>query len=95
MKYEGYFCKIVEGHFLNCGTPKKNINDLPLLISSGATSSPRSGSSPYQKIHNSLDAAKLKGGGWEGGGGPKSNMSEARVETRLQTHKMSAAKHRA
>lgn len=42
---------------------------LPFIFNSGAIKSLKSGSSPYQKIHNSLALAKLKGGGCAGGNG--------------------------
>jgi hypothetical protein len=66
---------------------------LPGVLSSGAIRTPRSGSSPYQKIHSSFDVERLRGGG---GGGPGSNMSVERgVGTRRHTHRMSASRQRA
>lgn len=73
-----------------------NLLHSPGVRSSMATSSLRSGSSPYQKIHNSLAAAKLRGGGCVGGGGPRSNkLAACGADTLRQTQRMSAAKQRA
>lgn len=74
----------------------------------GATRPERSGSSPYQNIHNSLAACNDSGGCLIGGGGspilskmplvpappPGSTGAGADVPTRRHTHRISAAKQR-
>lgn len=70
----------------------------PGEISSGATNSLRSGSSPYQKIQSSLAAWSDSGGCCNGGGGPMSNIPPPEpggaLATRRQTHNISLAMQR-
>lgn len=80
------------------GVGSKNhlIEHLPVVISSGVTRSPRSGSSPYQNIQSSLAAARLRGGGCAGADSPKSyRLAGCGADTRRHTHKISAARQRA
>lgn len=79
----------------------KNLNNLPRASSSGDTRFVKSGSSPYQNIHNSLAECKDNGGltGPEGCGNNWSNKTAllcgcCDAPTRLHTHKISPAKHR-
>lgn len=71
--------------------PSKKII-LPVIFSSGATNSFKSGSSPYQKIHNSLALARLRGGGSKASGVGRADPEHPK--TRRHTHRISAAKHR-
>lgn len=75
---------------------------LPLSKSWGETSPDRSGSSPYQNIHNSFEAFKESAGGKAGtgvgGAGTKGSSDvcwelAGGNETRLHTANISCVKH--